>query len=146
MKKVISILLVLVMALSLCACGETITSGASSNSVKSRVVVNGETFSISDFKNLVKDNNYKFEKTYVGQTATVTGKVTKIDGAMRHGNLNVYLDAVIVVENTWYFEVNSDNSILNTLNVDDVVTITGTISTDLYGDVYCYGNATVHIE
>ena len=143
MKKAISIMLVLVMALSLCACGKIVTSNAPS---KSHVVVNGETFSISDFEKLVKDNNYKFENTYLGKTATVTGKVTKIDGAMRHGNLNVYLDAVIVVEDTWYFEVNSDNSILNTLNVNDVVTVTGTISADLYGDVYCYGNATVRIE
>ena len=116
---------------------------ASSNSGNG-VVVNGESFSISEFANMVENNNYKFSNTYVGEVATVTGNITKIQSNYRSTNLNHTFSAVIVVEGKWYFEVSSSNSILNSVNVGDKVTAKAKISTDLYGDVYCYGNAIIN--
>ena len=107
------------------------------------VSANGQSFSISEFKDMVNNNGNKFENEYVGTEVTVTGRVTKIESDYRSTNLNHYFSAVVVVEGTWYFEVSSQNPALKNLEIGDKVAATGVISTDLYSDVYCYGDSTI---
>ena len=110
------------------------------------VVVNGENFSISEFEKIVENNSNQFRNTYVGKSASVTGKITEISSSYRSTNLNHTFSAVVVVENKWYFEVSSSNPILSTAKVGDKVTANATITTALYGDVYCYGNSIINIK
>lgn len=141
MKKVISILLVLVIILGLCACNAD-TVPAENTSTKN-IYIGSESFTKAEFQNIVNTNEYKFRNTYVGETVTVTGKITKIEGSYKSTNLNHYFEAVVVVDGLWAFEVSDDNPILKNANVGDSVTATGTISTSLGFQIYCYGNAKI---
>ena len=133
MKKAISLILALMMCLSLCACGGE----------KASVHIGDESFTQNEFQEIVNNNNFKFRNSYVGKSATVTGKITKIDGAYINSNLGHKFNAVITIDGKWCFEVSKSNPILENANVGDVVTATGTISTNLGFQVFCYGNATI---
>lgn len=133
MKKAIAIILALVMCLSLCACGAE----------KASVHIGDETFTINEFQEIVTNNNFKFRDSYVGKSATVTGKITKIDGTYTSSNLNHTFDSLVTIDGRWCFEVSKSNPILKNVDVGDLVTATGTITTNLGFQVFCYGNATI---
>lgn len=139
MKKVISMIMVIVLCVSMCACG---SGELKDTAVQSSVFVNGETYTLQEFKDIAENNSLKFSK-YIGKGATVTGKITEIETDWISSNLNHSFDVTITIESKWCFEVSSNNPMLDNINLGDIVTITGVISTDLYGVVYCFGNATI---
>lgn len=132
MKKILSIFIVfLICSVMLCGCG-----------ADGSVTVKGETFSLGDFYRIASDNTVKFNQ-YKGEEAVVTGEVTEIKDWWTSSNLGHTFSASVEIENKWVFEVSSSNSALQDLNIGDVITIKGEISTELYGVVYCYGNAII---
>ena len=135
MKKVISIVLILALCLSLCACGNR--SGS--------VTVKGETYSIKEFYKLTLENSYKTAQ-YYGSMATVQGKVTAIKGPTYITNINKYIGTSIVIGNNWSFEVGDDSSILDEIDIGDTVRATGRISHILSAHIYCCESVTVIAE
>lgn len=107
-----------------------------------KIVVGARSYSFSEFEDIVANNDSQFRSEFVGEYATITGRITAIKSSFTSTNLNYTFTSVIVIEDMWYLEVSASNPILSTVEVGDKVTATAQISTNLYDDVYCYGNAT----
>lgn len=139
MKKVLSLLLLVIILLNFSACN------ASTNETTSpkNIYIGSESFTKDEFRDMLNNNEYKFRNEYIGKSVTVTGKITKIEGSYKSTNLNHFFEAVVTVDGLWCFEVSEDNPILQNADVGDSVTATGTISTSLIWQVYCYGNAKI---
>jgi hypothetical protein len=142
MKKMLSIILAIVLCWTLNACG---SGSSNSNTANSNVIINGEVYTLDEFEDIAENNSFKFSK-YVGKYAAVTGKITEIETGWISSNLNHSFDVSITIEDKWCFEVSRNNPMLDRIDIGDVVTVTGVISTELYGKVYSYGNATIKIN
>lgn len=139
MKKVITILLVLTMCFTVCACS---TGSMGNSATSSNVVINGDAYTLDEFINVAKNNSYKFSN-YVGMKAVVTGKITEIQTDWISSNLSHSFDVSITIDDVWVFEVSRSNPMLGQIDVGDVVAVTGTVSAELYGVVYSFGDATI---
>ncbi len=111
---------------------------------RTSVSINGEKFTISEFSEISNNNTAQLRSEYMNETATVTGKITEIKGGYHHNNLGKYIETEIIVEDEWHFVFSSNSSALSEYQVDDYITISGKITNELYGDIYCFENVFVH--
>lgn len=126
MKKVLAFLLMMAIAVNLCACS------GSSKAIKATVVTNsGETkqMTLEEIKDIAESNSILFEKEYVGADITVTSTITKIGGAFL---LQSWFDCEAYVEldagdtiSCWFHPVREEYAA--TLNVGDTITVSGKI-------------------
>lgn len=105
-----------------------------------------EELTINEFNQLKDENMHSWKNNYFNTDVIVSGKVTQILEGYTSTNLNHKFDAVIVIGDDIYVEVDKSNTILNTLKKGDTVEVKGKISTDLYDDVYMYGNNEISVK
>lgn len=124
MKRIIALALVLVIALSLCACG-------GNKAPKATVTTNsGETkqMTLEDIREIADNNTPLFEKEYAGADITVTSTVTKIGGAYLYSpwfDCEAYLELESGDLGVWFYPIREDATA--NYNIGDTVTATGKI-------------------
>ncbi len=126
---ILVIIAILVVALNINSASENFTISVNKNGVTSSIKAK-ELIEIST------DDQLKFNNEYVGATVTFTAKISETEGRTNQANLGKsYVSALV-------FDVSGTQDITVCLNTDcefskgDTVTVTGEISTELYGSVY----------
>ena len=133
MKKFIALMLVLLVAFSLCACSES--KQAEPKAPEATIInKNGETeyLTAADLLEINNGNSIAFSKTYKNAQVTLEAKVQKVNGAC---NYNGYpMNAYVELEGGWLVE-STKGTDLSQLMPGDMVRITGYIF-DCYGQVH----------
>lgn len=98
MKKVISILLVLVMALSLCACSTAPNAPVAGASNSPATIIDNEGNAVSmtakELCDIYSENKAKFDKYYYGATINFTGTVESVQTGFRENGSSTTVDSI----------------------------------------------------
>lgn len=130
MKKVISLFLLMVMVLNLCACSgnENVNQSASP-----KVMIDGTEVSLT-----AKDI-CNFSSRYMGQKICVTGKVERVSGPYYYIDSKPYFDYYdIELADGWTIRVSDEDPIINIINIGSMITAEGYIM-DAWVDVLICG-------
>lgn len=133
MKKYISLLLVLTMCLSLCACG-----GGSTYTV-TKSSGGGESMTADDFIDLHENNQLKYSKEYTGCSISGSGEITKIEQGPRSGfyyYTNEYSYYTITINDE--ICILSLESMLPACEVGDTVYFNAPVQTVYMGYIYLF--------
>lgn len=124
MKKLLAMVLVLVMVLSLGACG-----GGNGSSVKATIIDNdGATVSLSskEILEIYNGNEAKFDKSYEGAQVTIAGTIESIE-AGRNSSLGQSVYGITLEEGWWIMVLKNSHDEVVDLVPGDKVTITSTL-------------------
>ena len=128
MKKLISMIMVFVLCVSMCACGapssgnESQNSDAQSQNKKAMVILdNGTEF-------VTANDICSFSSKYMGKSISVTAKVTRIDGPYYYIDSKPYFDYYdIALEGGWEVRVHDEDPIMSTIKIGDTITAKGLV-------------------
>lgn len=135
MKKAISFFLVLVLSLSLCACGEGDTSQnttavteapteAPSVATKEEMLASASAFSCEEFLQDYKDNPVRAEGIYVGQVVKFVGYVNSISK-----------DHIVVLPMNGDYQYAADCSMKVTLSSDGIMALSTGMQVAIVGEI-----------
>lgn len=149
MKRMIALILALMMALALCACGNTPTSNTTGKDTQSGqqaqdkdnsadepteqeqyakvTYANGttETFDVGELPSLCRENKFAFNQKYAGNKAEVVAKVTSIGSGY-----GTYGFCGIDFSGGWNVYLKTDDPVLVDLRNGMTVKIVGTLQED----------------
>ena len=83
MRRILSLILVFVLCMSLCACG-----GSNKSITVIKASGGSENMTVSDFTDLYENNQVKFNKNYSGCSISGSGKITQVEYGLPIGFTN----------------------------------------------------------
>lgn len=147
MKKILSLLLVGIMCMSLCACGNNPEESETekkteevSSTIEEYVELKDDNEEIiklgmTDIAEANEENPIQFEEKYLNKDVTIVGKITSINGATDYnGHI---MDSYVELDG-WLIETTGHEDIISELAVGDMVKVTGNIFMAFADQTYIY--------
>lgn len=134
MKRVFTIILMLCVLLTLCACGSTVTENgvgaettAKANTYAKVTFSDGttETFEVGEIPAMIRENQYAYNNKYAGNKIEVVTTVTDIES-----NYGMAGFVPIDFEGGWNCYLREDTPVILDLRNGTLVKVTGTLTTD----------------
>ena len=130
MKRMIALLLALLMALSLCACG----GGGASKAVIVDNEGNTVEMTLEELKKAFKENDAKARKLYLEAPITLVGTIEEIKGGTYINGSSICKESIVLKEGcTVYFIEGSHDDIVMNAKVGDKIQVKSEISSGFMG-------------